>query len=149
MNRLLASVALLVPLASGCQEKSASGLPTVKMNLGRQTFVLEVARTEPQQQKGLMDRDVLPPDHGMIFVFPTEEVLSFYMKNTRFPLDIVFLDSQGKVVSIHQMKAYDLSTTSSDEPAKYAIELNKDAAATAGVKVGDVVPLPPELLKRE
>lgn len=149
MKSLLTSIMVLLALSAGCQEKSPSGLPTVKMKLGNESFVLEVARTGPQQEKGLMERDALPNDHGMIFIFPTEQVLSFYMKNTRFPLDIVFLDGQGKIVSIHQMKAYDLTTTFSDVPAKYAIELNKGAASAAGVKVGDVVPLPPDVSKGE
>lgn len=147
MKSLLALISVVLALSAGCQEKSSSGLPTVRMKVGNETFVLEVARTGPQQEKGLMERDTLPPDHGMIFVFPVEQVLSFYMKNTRFPLDIVFLDSQGKVVSVHQMKAYDLSTTSSDAPAQYAIELNKGAASAAGVKVGDTVPIPQDVSK--
>ncbi|HEY2587600.1 MAG TPA: DUF192 domain-containing protein [Tepidisphaeraceae bacterium] len=127
----------------GCDEQSPAGLPTVKMQIGHRTFVLEVARTQAEQEKGLMKRDSMPADHGMIFPFKEERVLSFWMKDTRFPLDIVFADSKGKVVSIHQMEAYDENSTSSDFPARYAIELNKGAAKDAGVKVGDVLDIPP------
>lgn len=132
----------LLFLAGGCEQQSKSALPTTKMQIGNRTFVLEVARTPAQQEKGLMERDSMPADHGMIFTFPEEQVLSFWMKNTRFPLDIIFCDSKGKVVSIHQMKAYDLTNTSSNYPARYAIELNKDAASGTGVKVGDVLNIP-------
>ena len=66
------------------------------------------------------------------------------MRNTRIPLDIVFVNSAGKVVSVHQMKPYDEHTTESKGPAKYAIELNRGAASEAGVKVGDHIELPPE-----
>lgn len=127
--------------AAGCEE-SPAGLSVVKMKIGKQSYNLEVARTETEQEKGLMKRDSMPEDHGMIFVFPDEQVRSFWMKNTRFPLDILFLSSGGKVVSIHQMRAYDESSTSSDEPAQYAIELNKGQADASGVRVGDVLEIP-------
>ena len=127
--------------AAGC-EQSPAGLSVVKMKIGKQSYNLEVARTETQQEKGLMKRDSMPEDHGMIFVFPDEQMRSFWMKNTRFPLDILFLDSRGKVVSIHQMRAYDESNTSSDQPAQYAIELNKGQASASGVQVGEVLDLP-------
>lgn len=113
------------------------------MKIGSRTFVLEMARTDAEQEKGLMKRDSMPADHGMIFPFKEERVLGFWMKDTRFPLDIIFADSKGKVVSIHQMEAYDETNTSSDFPARYAIEVNKGAAKAAGVKVGDVLDIPP------
>ncbi len=90
-----------------------------------------------------MHRDSMPADHGMIFTFDAPQELNFYMKNTRIPLDIIFIDQNGRVVSIAQMRPYDWSTTSSAAPAQYAIELNQGAAARAGVAVGDVLHLPP------
>jgi uncharacterized protein len=138
---VLIAAALVCP-ATGCQEQPASGLATVKMKIGSRTFVVEVARSHAQQEKGLMQRDSLPADHGMIFIFPRQEVQGFWMKNTRFPLDILFLDTAGKVVSIRQMQAYDENTTSSTMPARYAIELSAGAAAGSGVKVGDVLEIP-------
>lgn len=140
--RSLALIILLTAFLGGCGEDSPAGMPVVKMKIGNQTFNLEVARTEAQQEKGLMKRDSMEADHGMIFVFGEQVVRSFWMKNTRFPLDILFLDSGGKIVSIHQMRAYDETNTSSDLPAQYAIELNKGAAAASGVKVGDVLQIP-------
>jgi uncharacterized membrane protein (UPF0127 family) len=137
----LMSLLLLVAL-TGCQESPQSNLPTVKMKLGSQTFTLEVAADDASRQHGLMQRDSMPAHHGMIFVFPQPERLGFYMKNTRIPLDIVFVGPDRAVVSIKQMRPYDLSTTSSDYPAKWAIELNKGAAGEAGVKVGDVLEIP-------
>ena len=86
----------------------------------------------------------MPDNHGMIFVFGEERELDFWMKNTRFPLDIAFLDATGKVVSIKQMRAYDLTSIPSEAPAKYAIELNLGAAAKAGLKVGNQIDIPSE-----
>jgi uncharacterized membrane protein (UPF0127 family) len=89
-----------------------------------------------------MRRDTMPADHGMLFVFNREAPLSCWMKNTRIPLDIIYLDAAGRVVSVKQMKAFDLNSTPSDSPAQYAIELNKGAAESAGVKAGMTLKLP-------
>lgn len=136
---------LLVAAHLGCDSAPApspSGLPTVEMKLGTRTYKLEVAATDADRQKGLMQRDTMPEDHGMIFVFPDEAERAFWMKNTRIPLDILYIAADGRVVSIKQMKPYDLNTTPSDGPAKWAIELNKGQAAVAGVKPGDVLTIP-------
>ena len=115
---------------------------TVRMQIGNQPFTLEVAATPKAQQLGLMHRESMPADRGMIFVFPDERPLSFWMKNTLIPLDIVYLDKDGKVVSVRQMKALDESSVPSGAPAMYAIELNQGAAARAGVKEGDTLEIP-------
>ena len=134
---------LLVVLVTGCAERGPnSGLPTVDMQIGSQTYTLEIANTDATRQRGLMERDSVPADHGMIFVFPDEQRLGFYMRNTRIPLDIIFLNANGVVVSIKQMRAYDVSTTYADKPAKWAIELNQGEAAASGLKVGDQLSIP-------
>ena len=149
LNRSIAAAVLALLISSafvGCQQQQQAGaagtLPTTTMKLGTKTFTLEIAANEEDRERGLMRRDSMPADHGMIFVFGEPIVLQFYMKNTRIPLDIVFVGPDQKVVSIKQMKPYDLSTTSSDYKAKWAIELNKDAAADAGLKVGDQLDVP-------
>jgi uncharacterized membrane protein (UPF0127 family) len=139
------SFALLSGAAGGCRNGSATTtatLPTVPMQIGSKTFTLEVANDAAEREKGLMRRDSMPGDHGMIFVFAGEQRLGFYMKNTRIPLDIIFLNATGVVVSIKQMRPYDISTTYADAPAKYAIELNQGQAAAAGLKVGDQLSIP-------
>lgn len=147
MSLLMQTAVLLTPLvwcAIGCGRDEASGLATVNMQIGTKQFTLEVADTDVARAKGLMRRDSMPKLHGMIFVFARAEPQAFWMKHTRIPLDIIYLDADGKVVSIHQMKPYDLNTTPSAGPAKYAIELNKGMAAEAGVKAGDVLVVPKE-----
>jgi uncharacterized membrane protein (UPF0127 family) len=144
MIRVRISLLLLLMTALfGCRtEQSSNTLPTIQMKLGQKTFTLEVASTAASRERGLMRRDSMPADHGMIFVFDRDIPLSFYMKNTRIPLDIIFINGDGRVVSVKQMKAYDLTTTSSDAPAKWAVELNAGAAENAGVAVGDGVVIP-------
>src|ERR1051326_2699645 len=113
-------ITFVLALAS-CNPPAPSNLPTVSMRLGDRTFQLEIADTLASREHGLMRRDSMPADHGMIFVFADEQVLPFYMKDTRIPLDIIFINASGAVVSIKQMKPYDLTTVSSDYPAKWAI----------------------------
>ncbi len=122
---------------------SDAPLPTVQMTLGSRTFTLEVADNPAAQQRGLMNRDSMPADHGMIFVFPREDTRNFWMKDTRIPLDIVYLSRTGKVVTIAQMKPLDESSVSSVYPAKYAIELNVGTARELGLRAGDLLHIPP------
>jgi uncharacterized membrane protein (UPF0127 family) len=134
--------AVVLLFVVGCNQQSTSGLRTVSMQLGNKTFTLEVADHTSTRTYGLMRRDSMPSDHGMIFVFKNEAPLSFWMENTRIPLDIVYIDAQGKVVSIKQMKPYDRTGVPSDGPVKYAIELNKGAAEAAGIQPGMSLKLP-------
>jgi len=129
----------------GCshQAKTANGnLRTVDMQIGKKSFTLEVADKAATREIGLMWRDSIPSDHGMLFVFPTQEPLSFWMKNTRIPLDIIYLDADGRVVSIKQMQPHNLRGVSSDGLAKYGIELNQGVAEKTGVKPGDLLQIP-------
>jgi hypothetical protein len=140
---LIVVAVLLPPL--GCQPNRTnisgdSGLRTVQMRIGRKTFTLEVADTDATRQLGLMYRDSLPANRGMLFIFPDEQRLGFWMKNTRIPLDIIYLDSAGQVVCIRQMKPFDERSVPSGSPARFAIELNQGAAAA--VKVGDKLAIP-------
>lgn len=143
MRRLL-PLLLLTLLLVGCQESYQAQLPTTRMKIGDTTFTLEIADEPVERQIGLMRRDSMPENHGMIFVFPDERVRQFHMANTRIPLDIVFLNAGGAIVSIKQMKPYN-DLASSDEPAKYAIELNQGTAARVGLQQGQVLTLPEEI----
>ena len=146
-----AAYALVLTLAlagASCEaepEKSQEDAYAVAMKVGGETFRLEIADTPRKQQLGLMHRKSMPQDHGMLFVFPDERERSFWMKNTHIPLDIVYLDAGGKVVSIKPMEPLDESSVASDAPAKYAVEVNRGAAKRAGVKVGDVLVVPQEV----
>jgi uncharacterized membrane protein (UPF0127 family) len=133
-------------LIAGCHDGAPqNGLSTTEMKIGDRAFTLEIANTESTRRTGLMKRDAMDDDHGMIFVFGEENERSFWMSNTRIPLDILYVDASGKIVSIHSMKPYDLGSTPSNGPAKYAIELNKGLAAAAGVKPGDTLIIPSEV----
>ena len=139
---LLFSLCLLSPF--GCKQSTepTSNLPTVPMRIGTKTYTLEVAARDSDRMRGLMFRDSMPADHGMIFIFTEPSIKGFWMKNVRIPLDILFLAADGKVVSIHRMEPYITRSTESGGPMKYAVELNGDQAQTTGVKAGDVLTIP-------
>ena len=144
MNRLnFLAYLFFASFLIGCGgETVQSDLRTVSMTIGSKQFTLEVADSMAAQEHGLMQRDSMPTLHGMIFVFADETEHNFYMKNTRIPLDILFLAHDGRIISMATMQPYDLSLTPSGGPAKYAIELNAGAIKEAGVRPGQVLDVP-------
>ncbi len=112
------------------------------MKLGSKTYTLEIAADEPTRAHGLMERDSMPIDHGMIFVYAVPREESFWMYHTRFPLDIIFIGADGKVISTATMKPYDETPVPSHGPQKYAIELYAGQLAENGVKAGDSINVP-------
>jgi uncharacterized membrane protein (UPF0127 family) len=151
IDRLRAAVLLAAILLPGCGSDSSSSpgnLPVTSMQIGSKTYQLEIATDDTSREHGLMERDSMPRDHGMIFVFDHPGNWSFYMHHTRFPLDIVFADAQAKIISVKTMKAYDENNTWADGPAEYAIEISAGEAAANGVKPGDQLQIPQAALKK-
>ena len=101
---------------------------------------LEVVDTPAARERGLMYRSSMPEDHGMLFVFPDDVVRSFWMKNTLIPLDMLFIDAEGRIVGIHA-DAVPLTTTprSAGVASRYVLETNGGWAGRHGVRAGDRV----------
>ena len=133
---------LIALLLSGCDRGPQSNLPTTPMTIGSKTYTLEIAAKNEERNKGLMQRDSMPADHGMIFLFAKDTDEGFWMKNTRIPLDILYIQQDGKVITIKHMLPYHLETVSSDGKYRYAIELNSGQADACGIKQGDTVKIP-------
>jgi hypothetical protein len=108
---------------------------------------VEVVRTEAEKARGLMFREKLGADEGMLFVYEEEEFLTFWMKNTPLPLSIAFIDQKGRIVDIQDMEPFSLRTHTSARPARYALEMNRNWFQKNGIKVGDVVKMPTSLEK--
>jgi len=110
-----------------------------------QRFTVELAETSEKQALGLMFRDSLAEDHGMLFLFPGESRRSFWMKNTRIPLDILYFDSNLALVSLvadaRPCRSARCPTYPSEGPAQYVLELKSGKAAELGVRPGDVLEL--------
>jgi uncharacterized protein len=124
-----------------------SGLRTlvIEASGGKEVEVrVEVADDLAEQAKGLMDRTTLGENRGMLFAFPEERELSFWMKNTLIPLSIAFIDSESRIIDIQEMKPLDDEPPHyvSAEPARYALEVNRGFFEERGVRVGNRVELP-------
>jgi uncharacterized membrane protein (UPF0127 family) len=104
-------------------------------------FYVELALTPEEQSRGLMFRDHLDPDRGMLFVFPKEDVYSFWMKNTLVPLDIIWIDKDKKIVFIntHTPPCTQEPCPSIDpqKEALYVLEINAGISDQIGLSVGD------------
>lgn len=107
---------------------------------GPQRFSVEVATTQQQQEQGLMFRQSLPADAGMLFDFGTTQPAAFWMKNTLIPLDMLFIAADGHIADIHE-RAVPLSeaTIYSKVPVRAVLELNGGTVSRLGIHLGDVV----------
>lgn len=114
-------------------------LPTTRIKVGEHSMLVEVADNGENRARGLMNRDGLPANEGMLFVYPEAEPRGFWMKNVRFPLSIAFAGEDGVIVSISDMKPMSKRSTLSGAPAMYALEVNEGWFLENGVKVGQVL----------
>jgi len=150
MASKLTPITLCLLLLVGC---GASAPPEViEVTLGGEVHELELKLTEAEIRQGMMGREHLDEDAGMLFVFPDAAVRSFWMKNCLIPLDVIFLSGEGRVVSIRTMKVPDDNDNppsySSRWPAQFAIELNAGRAEQLGIRAGDQLDLPIDQLKQ-
>jgi len=145
---------LSLPSCTPTEPNELDKLGMVDMTIKDHAFRLWVADSFDEQQRGLMfvSADQMAPlsdgtERGMIFVFPRERYLSFWMKNTIIPLDIAYVDDDGVVVSTYTMAPLDerLGQYESARPAKYAIEVNADRFAAIGLEPGDQIEIPASL----
>jgi hypothetical protein len=113
---------------------------------GRPLYV-EIARTEKQRRRGLMHREQLEEDHGMLFVFENEQWLSFWMKDTSLQLSIAYLDSAGRVVDIFLLEPFSVDPVQSTRKCRYALEVNRGFFRKANLEVGDIIDLGPAVTK--
>lgn len=121
-----------------------SGLTVIPLTVtsanGPHTFKVEVASTPAEQERGLMFRQAMGADEGMIFPMNPARPAAFWMKNTVIPLDIIFIGPNHKVLNIAANAVpYDLSPLPSDGDAAGVLELNGGRAAQLGIKPGDTV----------
>ena len=128
--------------------KNQTPTNTIKIDIKNQTYQFEIAKTLAQKSLGLGNRDSLCQNCGMIFVYQNEGTLPFWMKNTRIPLDIIWLDKNGLVVDIKTAKPQpntpDLKLTiyQNPVPAQYVLEINAKEAQKLKLGIGDTIKLP-------
>jgi len=134
--------ALIAAFAFGAPSARAQELEKLEFvtRSGVHAFSVEVMRTPDQQAKGLMFRRYMPDDRGMLFAFGRIEPVHMWMKNTYIPLDMIFIDRTGRVVTIAaDTEPFSEKTISSGAPVWAVVELNAGAAAKMELAVGDRV----------
>jgi uncharacterized membrane protein (UPF0127 family) len=104
---------------------------------GERSFTIEIADDQSERSKGLMFRQTMDDDHGMLFVFQENRPLGFWMKNTPMPLDLIFIAQDGSVVAILPGEPFSEAQISPGEPARFVLELKRGTAERAGIKGGD------------
>jgi len=132
---------ILIIFITSCNSQK---LPVREIEIKRDTEIIavvkaEVAKTQDERNKGLMFRKDLADGEGMIFVFETDQILSFWMKNTVIPLSIAFIAGDGRIVEIKNMYPKDENSVSSGRSGRYALEVPQGWFNRAGVKEGDIV----------
>lgn len=130
------------------EENSYSALPRIPLAIEKQDgqtidFTIEVASTKEEKEQGLMFREKLGEKEGMLFLFDTEKPLTFWMKNTFIPLDIIFINENLEIVDIATnfppCETENCIIYQSNKPAQYALEINGGLAEKLGIKVNDKI----------
>ena len=104
----------------------------MKIEIGDKEYNVEVARTEEEKIKGLQEKESLGENEGMLFIYDEPQELAFWMKDTAIPLDIVFIDEDGEVISVQQGRPYD-ETLLEEDGVMYVLEVNQNS----GIQPGD------------
>lgn len=135
-KEIIISILLSISLIAFSKGKTNVVVITSKAS---NTFICELATTEEEWALGLMYRKELKPDHGMLFIFPFDSYLSFWMKNTYIPLAIIFIDSNKTITDIYYPKPLSTNIVTSSKPCRYALEILSNSGASINVKRGDKV----------
>jgi len=142
-RQLLVVVLLLTALPAWALETFDTSEMTIQTAGGPQKFSIELALSNAQMEQGLMFRRSLAPNAGMLFDFKSPTNVAMWMKNTVIPLDMLFLDTQGRIIDIHERAVpYSTDVIATKAPSRYVIELNGGTVARLGIKPGDQVTSP-------
>jgi len=138
----LAAMALAASLfhvsAAPAPESAQPPLPTVHLSINGNSITAEVADEPHEQQAGLMFRDNLPPNSGMLFILSPPRRAAFWMKNTFLPLSIAYINASGRILEIHELEPGNKTSVPSAFPQiAYALEMNRDWFRQAGILPGD------------
>jgi uncharacterized membrane protein (UPF0127 family) len=136
-----ASAASLFVFSAEAQlQRFATSELTIVSATGLHRFTVEVAETPEQMEQGLMFRRTMAPDAGMLFDYKTPIVATMWMRNTLIPLDMLFVDTQGRIINIHERAVpQSLDVIAAAGPVRAVIELNGGTAARLGIARGDQV----------
>ena len=134
--RRAAVIAALCVAAVASDQDGPQKLAQVRLNAGIHNINAELASTPQQREIGLMFRNAMPANDGMLFVFEQPGQQCFWMRNTLIPLSVAFIGDDGSVVNIDDMKPQTLDSHCSAKPVRFVLEMNEGWFAKRGIKVG-------------
>jgi len=145
MTRAVFFLLLLLVVSTLGQETAQVALHSVTLNVAGKAVTAEVADEPDERRSGLMFRDSLAADSGMLFVMPRPERAAFWMKNTTLPLSVAYISPGGVIVEIHDLEPLDEKPVPSSFPnIAYALEMKQGWFAENGILAGDRIKgLPP------
>jgi uncharacterized protein len=149
VSTLLACALLLALGLASCADAKNKAVtdspnPTLKaltLKVGPSQVLAEIARTETERERGLMFRTSLADGAGMLFVFDKDDRLAFWMKNTKIPLSLAYIASDGTIRQIADLEPGSLASVQAERSVRYALEVPRGWFDRAGVGVGDKVDL--------
>jgi len=134
MNKTL--VGMLAGLVISAAAWAQNAMSVMELNAGFHRIEAEVAANDQNRQVGLMKRQAMPVQHGMLFVFNQENTHCMWMRNTLLPLSVAFMDAEGKIINIEDMQPQTEDNHCARRAARYALEMNLGWFTQRGIKPG-------------
>ncbi len=134
---LIATALSAVAIPAGAQ--SGAKFRTIPLNIGIHVIQAEAAANPAQREQGLMFREKLGINEGMVFLFDSSASVCMWMKNTPLPLSVAFIDAQGRIVNIEDMQPQTTDSHCAKQPAKYALEMNQGWFSRKNIKPGALI----------
>ncbi len=133
LRRVLVATLLMVAVPGWAQQPQ---LPLLELFAGMHRVEAEVAATFDSRSSGLMQRTIMAPQRGMLFVFPEVAKHCMWMRNTLLPLSVAFLDEKGRIINVEDMQPKSDDTHCAAKPARYALEMNLGWFKSRGLGAG-------------
>jgi uncharacterized protein len=131
--------ALLVSASPFAASQQSMKFPVIPLNAGIHVIKAEVAAKDVERQQGLMYREKMGPNEGMVFLFEAPAGVCMWMKNTFIPLSVAFIDESGKIINIEEMQPQTTVSHCARKPARYALEMNLGWFKQKNIKAGSVI----------
>ena len=126
-------------LCSQAISQQITKFPVISLTAGIHVIKAEVAANEAERRQGLMFREKMGPNEGMVFLFDAPAGVCMWMKNTLLPLSVAFIDDSGKIVNIEEMQPQTTDSHCAKKPVRYALEMNQGWFQRKNIKAGSVI----------
>lgn len=135
----ISAYSLLLAAHNSAFSQEGAKLPIMELTVGIHVIKAEVAANDAQRQQGLMHREKMAQNEGMLFVFDGPAKVCMWMKNTRIPLSVAFIDMDGKIVNIEDMKPHSLESHCGKRLVRYALEMNQGWFLQKNINPGNTI----------